>query len=70
MLGDSASTASTHAVVPATHWQAARPLGRYAFMTCVVAPGFEFADFEMARRSELARAFPGLPEAVPSLAVA
>lgn len=40
------------AVVPAHHWQAAEPspTGRsgYALVSCVVAPAFEFAGFEMA----------------------
>jgi predicted cupin superfamily sugar epimerase len=37
-----------HAVVPAGAWQAAEPLGAYAFVSCVVAPGFDFAGFELA----------------------
>lgn len=69
VLGDVESGLVTHAVVPAAEWQAARPLGRYALATCTVAPGFEFADFELARRAELARAFPALPEAVLSLSL-
>ncbi|MBW8486215.1 cupin domain-containing protein, partial [Actinomadura parmotrematis] len=33
-------------VVPAGHWQAARPAGdREVLVSCVVAPGFDFADF-------------------------
>src|SRR5690606_30835316 len=36
------------AVVPAGCWQSARPLGRYTLVGCTVAPGFEFASFEMA----------------------
>ncbi len=37
------------AVVPAGAWQAARPLGtRYALCGCTVAPGFDFADFELS----------------------
>lgn len=47
------------AVVPAGSWQAAAPLGaRYAWCACLVAPGFEFDDFELAVRSELAARFP------------
>lgn len=34
------------AIVPAGHWQAARPLGEYALVGATVAPGFEFADFK------------------------
>ena len=35
-------------VVPANVWQAAQPLGRFTLVGCTVAPGFEFASFEMA----------------------
>jgi len=35
-----------HAIA-AGRWQAARPLGEYALVTCLVAPGFEFADFSL-----------------------
>jgi predicted cupin superfamily sugar epimerase len=46
-------------VVPAGHWQAARPLGdRYALCGCTVAPGFDFADFAMPSRAELLARFP------------
>lgn len=34
-------------VIPAGHWQAARPLGDYALVGCSVGPGFDFADFTM-----------------------
>ena len=36
------------AVVPRGWWQAARPLGEWTLVGCVVAPAFEFARFEMA----------------------
>ena len=35
-------------VVPAGHWQAAESLGDWTLIGCTVAPGFEFAAFEMA----------------------
>lgn len=35
-------------VVPAGHWQSARSLGDFTLAGCTVAPGFEFAGFEMA----------------------
>ncbi len=35
-------------VVPAGIWQAARPLGAYTLVSCVVGPGFEFSDFTLA----------------------
>jgi uncharacterized protein len=34
-------------VVPAATWQAARSTGAYTLAGCTVAPGFEFADFEL-----------------------
>ena len=35
-------------VVPPHAWQSARSLGDYTLVGCTVAPGFEFAHFEMA----------------------
>lgn len=32
--------------------------GSYALVACTVAPGFEFEDFELARRGELERKYP------------
>ncbi|HEY7552339.1 MAG TPA: cupin domain-containing protein [Hyphomicrobiaceae bacterium] len=36
------------AVVPAHAWQQAQSLGAWTLVGCTVAPGFEFAGFEMA----------------------
>jgi len=36
------------AIVPAGAWQAAETLGAYTLVGCTVAPGFDFAAFEMA----------------------
>lgn len=36
------------AVVPPGCWQTAASLGRFTLASCAVAPGFEFAGFEMA----------------------
>ena len=42
-------------------WQATRPMGtRYALFGCTVAPGFDFADFEMPPPAELNVRFPHL----------
>ncbi len=55
-------------VVPAGTWQAAVPLGRrYALCGCTVAPGFDFADFEMPTRDALVRAYPPLRDAIGRL---
>lgn len=35
-------------VVAKGHWQSARSLGAWTLVGCTVAPGFEFAGFEMA----------------------
>lgn len=35
-------------IVPAGHWQAARPLGGWALVGCTVSPGFRFEGFELA----------------------
>ena len=47
-------------VVPRGVWQGARLAagGRYALLGCTVAPGFEFADFELALGPQLAEQFP------------
>ena len=36
-------------VVQAHYWQAARSTGAYTLVGCTVAPGFEFADFQLLR---------------------
>jgi predicted cupin superfamily sugar epimerase len=47
------------AVVPAGVWQAALPDGdRFALCGCTVAPGFDFADFELPDRAALLARFP------------
>jgi predicted cupin superfamily sugar epimerase len=46
--GDVVCGQHPHAVVPAGFWQAAEPLGDWALVSCVVAPAFSFAGFEMA----------------------
>jgi predicted cupin superfamily sugar epimerase len=38
----------TQAIVPAHAWQAAESVGDWTLVGCTVAPGFEFAGFEMA----------------------
>ena len=47
-------------VVPAGHWFGACPAegSAFALVGCTVAPGFDFADFEMSSRAALVAAFP------------
>lgn len=45
---DTAAGQRPQALVPAGVWQTARPLGSEPVLsTCIVAPGFDFADFRM-----------------------
>ncbi len=52
--------AELQAAVPAGWLQAARPApgSAHALAGCVVAPGFDFADFKMPGREELLREYP------------
>lgn len=56
---DLAAGERPQAVVPANVLQAARPApgARYALCGCTVAPGFDFADFEMPGRAALLEEF-------------
>lgn len=53
-------------VIPAGVWFAAQVKHRpgYALVSCTVAPGFDFADFELAERAALLREFPQAAELV------
>ncbi len=48
------------AVVPAGTWFGSRPVAgaAYSLVGCTVAPGFDFADFELAEREVLLAEFP------------
>ncbi len=55
-------------VVPAGVWQAALPRGEcFTLAGCTVAPGFDFADFELPPRAALLARFPGHASLVASL---
>ncbi|HEX2592358.1 MAG TPA: cupin domain-containing protein [Rhizomicrobium sp.] len=45
---DIAAGQHPQAIVPKGAWQMAKSLGGYTLVSCVVAPGFEFAGFELA----------------------
>jgi uncharacterized protein len=47
VLGPVAGPQRPQHTVPASVWQAARSLGDYSLAACMVAPGFDFADFEL-----------------------
>ncbi len=49
MLGaDLAGGEHAQAIVPAHAWQAAESVGEWTLVSCVVAPGFDFAGFTLA----------------------
>lgn len=56
-------------VVPRGAWQGSHLVGDapFALMGCTVAPGFDFADFEMGDRDELIRAHPGHADLIRAL---
>ena len=47
LLGPVAEGVHALGVVPAGEWQAARTRGAYTLVSCMVGPGFDFADFAM-----------------------
>ena len=54
------------AIIPANTWFAAavKHFQGYALVSCTVAPGFDFADFELANRNELMQEFPDLKDTI------
>lgn len=73
LLGlDLASGAVPQAVIPAGTWFAARVQHESGFglVSCTVAPGFDFADFELAERAALTQEFPQLRELIAAFTMA
>ncbi|HEY3129263.1 MAG TPA: cupin domain-containing protein [Acidobacteriota bacterium] len=56
-------------VVPAGHWFGAYPNtgGRFSFVGCTVAPGFDFVDLELGNRHQLLKQFPDAKEVIEYL---
>ncbi|MEX0812184.1 MAG: cupin domain-containing protein [Chitinophagales bacterium] len=44
--------------IPALSWFAAETKGNYSLVSCAVAPGFDFSDFELAEKSKLSIIYP------------
>lgn len=44
--------------------QGARPLAGFTMVSCLVAPGFDFADFEIPSREELLERYPQIGDAI------
>lgn len=61
ILGQDIAAAQTlQYVVPAGVWFGATPCAEtdFSFVGCTVAPGFDFADFDMGKRESLKSAYP------------
>ncbi len=56
-------------VVPANCWFASRPAkeSKFCFVGCTVAPGFDFADFELANQTNLCSEYPEYSELILEL---
>ena len=56
-------------VVPANTWFASRPAigSSFSFVGCTVAPGFDFADFELADADSLTAAYPEHADTIHAL---
>ena len=54
------------AIIPANTWFASsvKQLKGHSLVSCTVAPGFDFADFELANRKNLIQEFPHLKEII------
>ncbi len=50
--------------VPAGHWFGSRTTGEFTLVSCTVAPGFEFSEFELGDRAALLSQFPAHAELI------
>ena len=55
------------AVVPAGAWFASESSGDYSLVGCTVSPGFDFNDFELAKKNELKALFPDYSAVIEQL---
>lgn len=63
---DIANGEVTQAMIPANIWFGSRVKNAigYSLVSCTVAPGFDFLDFELANRETLTTEFPHLKEVI------
>lgn len=68
-LGNKGDEPCFQAMVPAGSWFASEtaPGGSYSFVGCTVAPGFDFADFELAGAAALMAIYPDHAELIGRL---
>ncbi|HEX3141442.1 MAG TPA: cupin domain-containing protein [Rhizobacter sp.] len=65
-LSAASATSAPRHIVPAGWWQAAEPLGEFAYVGATVGPGFDFADFAFGRDD--ARVMAAITRLQPALA--
>lgn len=60
-----------HITVPAGAWFGSRVMGQSGFVlvSCVVAPGFDFADFELAAYKKVSREFPAYDSVLKEMCI-
>lgn len=58
-------------IIKANIWFAARVKNEkgFALVSCVVAPGFDFNDFELGNTDELTELFPGIKTEIEKLSL-
>ncbi len=68
---DSENGENFQVVIPRNTWFAADlcKADSYALMGCTVAPGFDFADFELAERANLLKIYPQYAEIINKLTI-
>ena len=54
-------------VVKAGNYFGGYSIGKFSFVGCTVAPGFDFADFEFGYRADLLQAFPNAKTVIEKL---
>jgi uncharacterized protein len=72
LLGNQISNGETfQAVIKAGNWFAARvqAADSFALVGCTVAPGFDFADFELAKKEALLQRFPQHSKVIEELSL-
>ncbi|HPE56166.1 MAG TPA: cupin domain-containing protein [Bacteroidales bacterium] len=71
VLGNQPGDSNLQFTIPRGYWFAAKveSPGSYALMGCTVAPGFDFEDFELGKRSELITRYPQYKSLIDELTI-
>ncbi len=55
--------------IPHGHYFAAKPKTDFTLVSCTVAPGFDFEDFELPKKADIIQLFPELSDIIEELAM-